>query len=86
MIGAFASWAIFGFVVGAIARLVMPGRDKMGCFFTIMLGVIGSLIGGTIGSALNGTTAEIQPAGFIGSLIGSVLFLWVLRRAKSDEK
>lgn len=71
------AWIVFGFVVGLIARAVVPGRQGMGFIMTTVLGVAGSLIGGLIGSALGGggSATAFQPSGFIGSLIGAVALL-----------
>jgi uncharacterized membrane protein YeaQ/YmgE (transglycosylase-associated protein family) len=72
-------WIVFGAVVGALARLVMPGRDPMGCVMTIVLGVAGSVIGGLLlGMLIGGRTTD--PAGWIGSVLGAVLLLWLYRR------
>lgn len=70
------AWIVFGFVIGLIARAVVPGKQSMGFVLTTVLGVAGSLIGGVVGSALTRSSAAVfQPAGFIGSLIGAVLLL-----------
>jgi uncharacterized membrane protein YeaQ/YmgE (transglycosylase-associated protein family) len=75
-------WFIFGIVFGAIARLVVPGRDPMGCLGTWALGVGGSFVGGFLGYVLFGADARdgaVQLGGFFGSIIGSVVLLLVLR-------
>jgi len=70
------AWIVFGFIVGLIARAVVPGKQGMGLVMTMLLGVAGSLIGGLIGSALSGGSATgFQPSGFLGSLIGAVVLL-----------
>jgi uncharacterized membrane protein YeaQ/YmgE (transglycosylase-associated protein family) len=70
------AWIVFGFVVGLIARAVVPGKQGMGLIMTTLLGVAGSLIGGIVASALFGGSATgFQPTGFIGSLIGAILLL-----------
>lgn len=69
-------WIIFGFIVGLIARALMPGRQKMGIIWTTLLGVAGSFTGGTIANLLFGYRADtIAPAGFIGSILGAILLL-----------
>lgn len=73
-------WAIFGLIVGALAKLVMPGRDGGGIIITMLLGVVGAVIAGYIGQAM-GLYAEGQPAGFVMSLLGAVLLLFVYRMA-----
>lgn len=75
-------WFVFGFVFGAIARAVVPGRDPMGCMGTWALGVAGSLVGGFLGFLIFGADAEdgaVQFGGILGSIIGSILLLLVLR-------
>lgn len=72
------AWIVFGFIVGLIARALVPGRQGMGLVMTTLLGVAGSLIGGLVASALWGhgsSATQFQPSGFIGSLIGAVLLL-----------
>lgn len=71
---------IFGLVVGAIAKLVMPGKDPGGIFITIILGIVGSLLGGFLGRAL-GLYHEGEPAGFIGALLGAIIVLGIYRMA-----
>jgi uncharacterized membrane protein YeaQ/YmgE (transglycosylase-associated protein family) len=70
------AWIVFGFVVGLIARAVVPGRQGLGFVMTTLLGVAGSLIGGLVASALTGGSATaFQPSGFLGSLIGAIVLL-----------
>ena len=69
---------IVGLVVGALAKLIMPGRDPGGMFVTMMLGVAGALIAGFLGRAL-GFYGEGQHAGFIMSIVGAILLLAVYR-------
>jgi uncharacterized membrane protein YeaQ/YmgE (transglycosylase-associated protein family) len=72
-------WAIIiGLVVGAIAKLVMPGKDPGGIIVTILLGIAGSFVGTLIGRAL-GLYASGQGAGIIMSILGAVLLLWIYR-------
>ena len=69
---------IIGGIVGAIAKFIMPGKDPGGIIVTIILGILGSLVGGFIlGALLPGR--EIGPAGLIGSILGALLLLWVYR-------
>jgi uncharacterized membrane protein YeaQ/YmgE (transglycosylase-associated protein family) len=72
-------WIIFGLVVGALAKLVMPGKDPGGIFVTILLGIAGALVGGFLGR-LFGLYKEGEPAGFVGAFIGAILLLWLYRR------
>jgi uncharacterized membrane protein YeaQ/YmgE (transglycosylase-associated protein family) len=69
---------IVGLIVGALAKLVMPGRDPGGIIVTMLLGVAGSVIAGLIGRAV-GWYSEGQPAGFISSIIGAVILLAIYR-------
>lgn len=54
--GSIIGWAIFGLIAGAIAKLIMPGKDPGGWFTTMLLGIAGSLLGGFIGRALWGSS------------------------------
>ncbi|TAL79646.1 MAG: GlsB/YeaQ/YmgE family stress response membrane protein [Burkholderiaceae bacterium] len=70
---------IVGFIVGLIARAIMPGEQKLGFILTVILGIVGSLLAGYLGSAV-GLYAPGQGAGWIGSIVGAiiVLFVWGL--------
>ena len=68
--------AIVGFVVGLIARAVMPGEQKLGLIMTAVLGIVGSLVAGFLGQAVGWYQAG-QPAGFIASIVGAVIVLFV---------
>jgi uncharacterized membrane protein YeaQ/YmgE (transglycosylase-associated protein family) len=70
---------IFGAIVGVIAKLIMPGRDPGGFIVTIVLGILGSVVGGfLLGLLLPGRS--IGTAGFIGSVLGALLLLWLYRK------
>ncbi len=74
---AFLGWIVFGFVVGVIARFLMPGPHPMGFILTTLLGVAGSFLGGWLGTMLHGGPANIaEPSGWIGSIIGAALLLF----------
>ena len=73
-------WAIFGLIVGALAKLVMPGRDGGGIIVTMLLGIVGAVVAGYIGQAM-GLYTQAEPAGFVMSLLGAVLLLFVYRLA-----
>jgi uncharacterized membrane protein YeaQ/YmgE (transglycosylase-associated protein family) len=68
---------VFGFVVGVIAKLLMPGKDPGGFIITILLGIAGSVVGTLIGRALWG--GANYTAGWILSIIGAILLLWLYR-------
>ena len=69
---------IIGLVVGAIAKLIMPGRDPGGFIITILLGIAGAFVAGFLGRSM-GWYAEGEPAGFIASVIGAILLLLIYR-------
>ena len=71
-------WILFGLVVGALAKLLMPGRDPGGFIVTILLGIVGALVGGFLGRAL-GLYQPGEPAGFVGALIGAIIVLAIYR-------
>jgi uncharacterized membrane protein YeaQ/YmgE (transglycosylase-associated protein family) len=71
-------WIIFGLIVGALAKLIMPGKDPGGIFVTIILGVVGAMLGGWIGRAM-GLYGPDEPAGFFMALLGSIILLAVYR-------
>jgi uncharacterized membrane protein YeaQ/YmgE (transglycosylase-associated protein family) len=72
-------WILFvGLIVGAFARLLMPGRGPAGLFVTSVLGVLGSVVAHLIGVA-GGWYRDNEPAGFIASVLGAMLLLWIYR-------
>ena len=71
-------WILFGAIVGAIAKLLMPGRDPGGFIVTMLLGIAGAMIGGFLGRAL-GWYGPNDGAGFFMSLLGAILLLWIYR-------
>ena len=71
-------WIVFGLVVGAIAKLLMPGRDPGGIIVTMVLGIVGALLGGFVGRALGMYNAN-EGAGFIMALVGAVVVLAIYR-------
>ena len=80
----FISWLIVGLIAGALARLIMPGRDPMGIIATILLGIVGSIIGGLVSWAIWGSdTRGFQPAGLLLSILGAIVVLWIYRMARS---
>ena len=71
---------IVGFIVGAIARWIMPGVDAMGFWLTALLGIGGSIVGGLISSILfRPAGGGFRPAGLILSILGAILLLWAYR-------
>jgi uncharacterized membrane protein YeaQ/YmgE (transglycosylase-associated protein family) len=71
-------WIVFGLIVGAIAKLVMPGRDPGGWIVTILLGIAGAVLGGWLGRAL-GWYGPNEAAGFFMSLLGAIILLALYR-------
>jgi uncharacterized membrane protein YeaQ/YmgE (transglycosylase-associated protein family) len=71
-------WIVFGLIVGALAKLLMPGRDPGGFIVTMLLGIAGALLGGFVGRSL-GWYGPNDGAGFIMSLVGAVLLLALYR-------
>jgi len=71
-------WILFGLIVGAIAKLLMPGRDPGGILVTMALGIAGALLGGFLGRVL-GWYGPNDGAGFFMSLLGAILLLWIYR-------
>jgi uncharacterized membrane protein YeaQ/YmgE (transglycosylase-associated protein family) len=71
-------WIIFGLIVGAIAKLLMPGRDPGGFIITMLLGIAGAVLGGFVGRAL-GWYGPNDGAGFFVALLGAILLLWIYR-------
>jgi uncharacterized membrane protein YeaQ/YmgE (transglycosylase-associated protein family) len=73
---------VIGFFVGAIARLLVPGRDNIGFIGTTLLGIVGSFVGGFLWELVEYHTIEtnhFQAVGIIGSIIGAVVVLLILR-------
>ncbi len=71
-------WIVFGLIVGALAKLVMPGRDPGGIIVTMLIGIAGSLLGGFLGRAM-GFYGPNQAAGFLMSFLGAVVLLVLYR-------
>jgi uncharacterized membrane protein YeaQ/YmgE (transglycosylase-associated protein family) len=76
---AILGWIVFGLIVGIVAKLLMPGRDPGGFIVTMLLGVVGAMIGGFIGRAM-GFYGPNQGAGFLMSVLGAILVLFIYRR------
>jgi uncharacterized membrane protein YeaQ/YmgE (transglycosylase-associated protein family) len=78
-LGTIIAWAVFGLVIGLIARMLYPGRQPMGFFATMILGIIGSLLGGFIAYLLGyrPEDAALSGAGWIMSIVGALIVVWV---------
>jgi uncharacterized membrane protein YeaQ/YmgE (transglycosylase-associated protein family) len=77
------SWIVMGLIVGLLARLVMPGKDKAGIIITILLGIAGAFVGGFIGSLLGiGTFTGFNLVSILLAIGGAVLLLLLYRAIK----
>lgn len=73
-------WMLFGLVIGAIAKLLMPGRDPGGIIVTMLIGIVGAVVGGFVGRAV-GLYQPGEPAGFFMATLGAILLLFIYRLA-----
>lgn len=74
-----------GIIIGALARLLVPGSDPLGLLGTWVLGVLGSFAGGFLGYVLFGSDVEdgaVQMAGFVGSVLGAIVLLLIYRATR----
>ncbi len=76
--------ALVGFVVGLIARAILPGTQSIGMILTAVLGIVGSFVAGFIGQALGWYHAG-QGAGFIGSVVGAMLVLFIYSKVMAAK-
>jgi len=83
MIGLIISLIVIGLIAGAVARLVIPGHQNISIPMTILLGIIGSFVGGFLGFLIfqrDAMEGFFQPAGIIGSIIGAIIVLFLYTR------
>lgn len=73
--------ALIGLIVGALAKLIMPGKDPGGIFITMLIGIAGALLATFVGSHV-GLYREGQRAGFLMSLLGAIVLLAIYRFIK----
>lgn len=74
------SWILFGLIAGALAKMLMPGNDPGGCLVTIVLGILGSVVGGFIGTALGfGTVRGFDLRSLAIAILGTIVLLVVYR-------
>ncbi len=77
----FLTWILLGLVAGAIAKLLMPGRDPQGCIITIVLGVVGALLGGWLATKLGwgGAVSGLNIPSLVTAVLGAILLLIIWR-------
>lgn len=85
LIVAIIAWCLFGLIAGAIARLLVPGRQSMGIGLTMLLGIIGSFVGGFVGWLLFGGE-PLQSSGWILSILGAILVLAIYVGVSSPRR
>lgn len=79
------SWVIVGFIAGALARLIMPGKDEMSWGMTLVLGLVGSLAGGLVQSLITDKGFEMTGTGIIWSTIGALIVLFIYNRTAASR-
>ncbi|MDO9377245.1 MAG: GlsB/YeaQ/YmgE family stress response membrane protein [Nocardioidaceae bacterium] len=77
---------IVGLIAGFLARAIVPGNDNMGIIATIILGMVGSFVGGFLGSLIFGGNIDISASGIIGSIIGAIVALLVYNAVTGRKK
>lgn len=86
MIGFIIGLLFIGVIAGFLARALVPGRDAMSVPATILLGIVGSYLGGLLlGLLLPHRNADFSPAGFLGSILGAVIALLIYRRVSAGR-
>ncbi len=75
----FLAWVLFGLVVGALAKLIMPGRDPGGCIVTILLGIAGAFVGGYLGQVFGIYRDPMAAPSWIMSILGAIVILVIYR-------
>jgi uncharacterized membrane protein YeaQ/YmgE (transglycosylase-associated protein family) len=83
MLGLIISIIVVGLIAGAVARLLIPGKQSMSVVMTIALGIVGSFVGGFLGYLIfhkDAANGFLQPSGIIGSIIGAVLVILIWSR------
>ncbi len=80
MLWTILGWILFGLIAGFIARALVPGKDDIGVLRTIVLGIVGSVVGGFLFGLLTVGFRGFQPAGWIGSVIGAIIVLVIYNK------
>ncbi len=82
----FISWIILGLIAGAIAKLLLPGKDPGGFIITIIIGVIGAIIGGYLSTILGlGTVTGVNFGSIIIAILGAIVLLLIYRMVKKPS-
>ncbi len=86
-IGFVVGWAVFGLIVGLIARFLWPGSQRLGCIGTMLLGITGSVVGGLIVHLLTGgPDSPYYPASWLMSIVGAILVLWIASTMSRNDR
>lgn len=81
------SWVLFGLVVGIIARCLTPGKEHLGIIMTVVLGVVGALIGGAVSTFLGfGNVNGFNIYSIVVATVGSIVLLFVIHKLKARNK
>lgn len=71
------TWLLFGLIAGAIAKMIMPGNQSMGWLMTIILGIVGAMVGGFVGSLFGlGTVNDFDLGSMALAVLGAIIVLW----------
>ena len=73
------AWVAVGLIAGTVARVFVPTGRHLGCMGTIVLGIVGSIVGGTLASVTRGDGIDLARSGLIGSILGAIVVLVVVR-------
>src|SRR6185295_9717883 len=86
-IGTILSWAVFGLVIGLVARMLYPGRQPMTLLMTMILGIVGSFVGGFISWMFGFDPQEgaLQPSGVVMSIVEAIVVVWVSLYAAANS-
>jgi uncharacterized membrane protein YeaQ/YmgE (transglycosylase-associated protein family) len=80
------SWMLMGLFAGALARFLTPGDDRMGCFFTILTGVVGAVVGGVVATLLGfGGFRGFDLYSLIVATLGAVVFLFIVKLFRTPK-